>query len=133
MKPELCALAVSAIVVQSALAQVSSVRSSILSEAEIYLTNTTESDDQTTSDEQFLTIDPLGPITSLVAINSAQGSFSASSSCSASFMSTEQFSFQANQQFEGTRGPGKIDAQSYGQTLQDEFQYDFSIPAEGQL
>lgn len=116
-----------------AAAQVTSVRSSIESMAHVNLTVVDESDIEINSDEQFGSIDPLGPISSTATINSAQGNYSSSSTASASFINNEQFSFQSGASYQGSRAPGEIQAQSFGHTLHGRFEYDFIIPTEGTI
>ncbi|MDF1870795.1 MAG: GC-type dockerin domain-anchored protein [Phycisphaerales bacterium] len=115
----------------SALAQASPVRSSIESFANISLTVVDESDESQVFDEQLDTSDNLGPVVANAMINSAQGTYLASSQTSASFVDADQGEFNGVVQYEGHQGVGEIKAQRYQHTLFSKFEYDFTIPSDG--
>ncbi len=126
-------LSACAVLSQSVSAQVTNVRSSIDSLARVTLSVVDEGDLSESNDEQFGSTAPLGPINSIASVNSAQGSYNSTITGSASFTSNHELTFQSSGSYDGNQAPGKVEAQSFGHTLNAQFEYDFIIPENGTI
>lgn len=133
MNPVVLSLCACAALTQSVAAQVTNVRSSIDSLARVTLSVVDEGDLDENRDEQFGSTTALGPVDSIATVSSAQGTYYSTITGSASFTSNQEMTFQSNASYEGNQAPGKVEAQSFGHTLNSLFEYDFIIPENGSI
>jgi|GEM_PF-3064009 len=113
------------------LAQVTPVRSSLETAAQIRLSVVDLTDLDEAFDEQLGTLDRLGPLSVPVSIsNPSDGVFSGDASGDALFHNTESGSFIASAEYNGNGSDGS-NAQSFMHTMSSEFQYDFRLAGEG--
>lgn len=112
-------------------AQATAVRSGVTSDAHIYLTPDQGEDQSLVVDDQMATVESLNAV-GIAQIDNSSGSFSGMVTGSVVFDDASGGSFAAGMEFGGAGAPEPM-AQTFGQTNNCEFQYDFMIDGEGSL
>jgi len=132
MKNRVTALTiVAAALAPHAVADVTPVRSSLESTANVSLTVVELSDEQTDLEDQGATTNPLGPVFAGASLSTSDGVFESSTTGTVMFTDASDGSFSADSSFSGVQSAKDPDAQRLGVTLNTTFQYDFFTTETG--
>ena len=114
------------------LADATPVRSSIHTQAQIELTNTSANEEVNASDTQADVLEDLG-VLSRAVINNSDGLYTAITTGGAHFVDGNRGSVGITASYSGTPGTGDILADRFGHVLNGTFEYDFTADEVGML
>lgn len=117
---------------QPVLADATPIRSSIIAQSQIELTNTTANEEIITSGSQDDTLDQLGTIARAM-INNSDGLYTATTTGGAQFVDADHGSVGITAKYNGEAGIGDVQADRFGHVLNGTFEYDFTVPRDGTL